>query len=141
MSEEFFDYEHQEPKTSLIAFLLVSSCIFVVAVCAFLAWMFSVTKDAEVGRKLNQATYSDLQELHKSEDSKLGSYQYIDKEKGIVRIPVERAMQLMVEEAKNKPVASPAISASPAAKPEAKPAEVKPASTPQPAKPTGDQKK
>ena len=101
MSEEFFDYENQEPKNNLIAFLLIISCIFVVAVCAFLSWMFIVTRDNEYSRKINQATYVDLQNLRKSEDARLNGYQYVDKEKGVVRIPVERAMQMMAEEAKS----------------------------------------
>lgn len=132
MSEEFFDYEHQEPKNNLIAFLLIVSCIFVVAVCAFLSWMFIVTRDNEYARKINQSSYVDLQNLRKSEDARLGSYQYVDKDKGVVRIPVERAIQLMAEEAKsNAPKAEAAPATSPAAaKPEAKPA----ASTSAPAK-------
>ena len=31
MSEEFFDYEAQEPKNNLIAFLLIAACLFLVA--------------------------------------------------------------------------------------------------------------
>ena len=125
MSEEFFDYEDQEPKNPLIAFLLIISCIFVVAVCAFLSWMFIVARDNEYNRKINQATYTDLQNLRKAEDAKLGGYQHLDKDKGIVRIPVERAMQLMAEEAKGvAPKAEAAPTAVPSAavgKPEAKP--------------------
>ena len=70
--------------------------------------------------------------LRKSEDVKLNEYQYVDKENGIVRIPVERAMQLMVEEKGAAPkteaapvVAKPVVKvaskveAKPPAKPEA----------------------
>ncbi|MBL8204801.1 MAG: hypothetical protein JNM09_11280 [Blastocatellia bacterium] len=103
MSEEFFDYEHQEPKNPLIAFLLIVSCIFVVAVCAFLSWMFIVARDNEHNRKIDQATYTDLQNLRKAEDAKLHGYQYLNKDQGTVRIPIERAMQLIVEETKNAP--------------------------------------
>jgi hypothetical protein len=120
MSEEFFDYENQEPKNPLIAFLLISSCIFVVAVCAFLSWMFIVTRDNETNRKINQSKYVDVQNTRKAEDAILNGYQYLDKDKGVVRIPVERAMQLMVEEAKaGTPKAEAAPTAAPAA---AKPA-------------------
>ncbi|HEX4946176.1 MAG TPA: hypothetical protein VFZ34_05915 [Blastocatellia bacterium] len=134
MSDEFFDYEPQEPKNPLIAFLLISSCIFVVAICAFFSWMFIVARDNEYNRKINQATYPDLQNLRKAEDTKLSSYQYLDQEKGIVRIPVERAIQLVAEEAKGAaPKAEASAPAAPtAAKPEAKPATV--ASPPPPAK-------
>lgn len=144
MSDEFFDYEHQEPKNNLIAFLLISSCIFVVAVCAFLSWMFIVARDNEHNRKIDQAKYVDLQDVKKAEDTKLNGYQYVDKDKGVVRIPVDRAIQLLVEEAKSaapKTDAAPAASASPAAaKPEAKPAEAKPAATPAKAAAAGQKK-
>ena len=136
MSDEFFDYEHQEPKNPLIAFLLIVSCIFVVAVCALFSWMFIVSRDNEHNRKINQATYTDLQNLRKAEDSKLTGYQYLDKDKGVVRIPIERAMQLVVEEAKG---AAPKAEVAPATVPAGVKLEVKPTATvpppPPPAKP------
>lgn len=124
MSEEFFDYENQEPKNPLIAFLLITSCIFVVAVCALLSWIFIVARDNEHNRKINQATYTDVQNMRKAEDAKLGGYQHLDKDKGIVRIPVERAMQLMAEEAKG---AAPKAEVAPAVIPTGIKLEVKPA--------------
>lgn len=130
MSDEFFDYENQDPKNNLIAFLLIASCFFIVAVCAFLSWMFIVARDNEHNRKIDQATYTDLQNFRKAEDAKLTSYQYLDKDKGIVRIPVERAMQLMAEEAKNAGSAAPkapATEVAPAAVPAGVKLEVKPA--------------
>jgi cytoskeletal protein RodZ len=124
MSDEFFDYENQDPKNNLIAFLLIASCLFVVAVCAFLSWMFIVARDNEHNRKIDQATYTDLQNFRKAEDAKLTSYQYLDKDKGIVRIPVERAMQLMAEETKST---APKPEVTPAAIPTGVKLEVKPA--------------
>lgn len=125
MSEEFFDYEAQEPKNNLIAFLLIAACLFLVATFILLSWMFTSTREAEQNKKLNEGRYVELQELRKSEDAKLGAYQYIDKDKGIVRIPVERAMQLMAEEAKTS---QPKTETAPvAAKPEVKAAAVTPA--------------
>lgn len=147
MSDEFFDYENQEPKNPLIAFLLISSCIFVVAIIAFFSWMFIVTRDNENNRKINASKYVDVQNVRKAEDAKLNGYQYIDQEKGTVRIPVERAMQLMVEEAKSgapKAEAAPAASPAPApTKPAvANPAAAKPAAPAKAAAATaGGQKK
>jgi hypothetical protein len=137
MSDEFFDYEHQEPKNPLITFLLISSCIFVVAVCAFLSWMFIVARDNEHNRKIEQATYTDLQNFRKAEDAKLTSYQYIDKDKGVVRIPVERAMQLMAEEAKSATPTTPQAEVAPATVPAGVKLEVKPAAPVPPPPPPG----
>jgi len=40
---------------------------------------------------------ADLQELRNREDAALESYGWVDRERGIARIPVERAMELLVE--------------------------------------------
>lgn len=41
-----------------------------------------------------------LEELHKTEAKALNGYSYVDKAKGQVRLPIDRAMQLLVEEVK-----------------------------------------
>lgn len=43
-----------------------------------------------------------LSELRIKEDHALTSYQWIDKEKGTVRLPIERAMELVVRDAQAK---------------------------------------
>lgn len=44
-----------------------------------------------------------LNELRIKEDHALTSYQWIDKEKGIVRLPIDRAMELVVRDAQAAP--------------------------------------
>jgi hypothetical protein len=39
-----------------------------------------------------------LESLHKREDATLNGYSYVDKTKGQVRIPIDRAMQLLISE-------------------------------------------
>ncbi len=39
----------------------------------------------------------DLQQLHAEEDAVLGSYGWVDRRAGVVRIPIERAMELLVQ--------------------------------------------
>ncbi|HEY5811680.1 MAG TPA: hypothetical protein VIT23_03385 [Terrimicrobiaceae bacterium] len=64
-------------------------------------------------------------ELQAENTKKLSNYAWIDKEKGTVQIPIERAMALMVAELNSKrpapagPIATPAPS--PAASPQASP--------------------
>jgi hypothetical protein len=48
--------------------------------------------------RLQAAPQADLQALRASEDAILNSYGWVDKAGGIVRIPIERAMQLVVEQ-------------------------------------------
>lgn len=44
-----------------------------------------------------------LRKLHADEALKLGRWQWIDREKGIVRIPVERAIELTLKEWESRP--------------------------------------
>jgi hypothetical protein len=48
--------------------------------------------------RLQKAPVKDLKEFRASEDAILNSYGWVDPEKGIVRIPVERAMELVAKE-------------------------------------------
>lgn len=97
--DETFEFEHQEPKTNLIALLLVASCVVLVVIIVFLQWFYSFTRDLKVSAAEN-VKFEPLEKLRADEDDRLKSYRYVDKEKGIVQIPVERAMQLIAEEAK-----------------------------------------
>jgi hypothetical protein len=72
-----------------------------------------------------------LRTLREEADKALTTYGWIDKTKGVARIPIERAMQLTVAElAKQKPA-----QAGPIATPEA-PATAGPAASPAPASPS-----
>lgn len=44
----------------------------------------------------------ELRELRADEAERLGGYAWVDKGKGVVRIPVDRAMELLVEEAQKR---------------------------------------
>lgn len=44
------------------------------------------------------APSAQLEDLHKREDAVLNGYSYVDKTKGQVRIPIDRAMQLLISE-------------------------------------------
>jgi hypothetical protein len=41
----------------------------------------------------------DLRDLHAREDGQLGSYGYVNKDAGSVRLPISRAMELLAQDA------------------------------------------
>ncbi len=47
---------------------------------------------------VEEAPTAQLQDLHKREDDALKGYSYVDKSKGQVRIPIDRAMELLISE-------------------------------------------
>lgn len=98
--DEVFEFEHQEPKNNLIALLLIVSCVVLVVTVVFAQWFYDLTRDVKAGQ-LQNLKFEQVETLRADEDKKLTGYRYADKEKTVVQIPVERAMQLIAEEAKS----------------------------------------
>ena len=56
---------------------------------------FYPVENAPPEPRLEANPLQDLRDLHKKEDALLNSYRWIDKPKGIVQIPVDRAIELL----------------------------------------------
>jgi hypothetical protein len=88
--------------------------IAVAAVCLFLNWFFDWL---ELGAKRHDPTLSplvgsqvppeprlqgkpanDLARMRAAEDRSLDRYRWIDKERGVVQLPIDRAMELLLEQ-------------------------------------------
>ncbi|HZS06870.1 MAG TPA: hypothetical protein VFD58_18685 [Blastocatellia bacterium] len=97
--DDTFDFEEQPPRAGLIALISLACLVFILA-CGgglhiYWHWYYehSVTE-------ANQVEPSQLRDVRSREEQELHSPpKYIDKEKGTVQIPIDRAMQLIVEEA------------------------------------------
>lgn len=55
------------------------------------------------GAEARTAIEADRAEMDKETDSHLHGYRWVDADKGIVQIPIERAMKLIAREAEEKP--------------------------------------
>jgi len=73
--------------------------IALVAVIAGVQVYFDHVREQQVFVKQLAPVSADLKALHAREDNALHSYGYIDRAKGTVRLPIERAMELVVQEA------------------------------------------
>jgi len=92
-------YDQTEPKTSLIAILAVVS-IIVLLISAFgVQFYFDRAWEHQVEIQQLEPVAQDLVNLRAREDSELNSYKYIDPAKGTVRIPIDRAMELVAKDA------------------------------------------
>lgn len=97
--------------------LVLSALVLAVAVacvCMFLIWFFgrleagAKRRDPQLSPladsqtpptpRLQTSPANDLAQMRAAEDRALGGYRWIDKERGIVQLPVERAMDLLLEE-------------------------------------------
>lgn len=92
-------YDHHEARTG--ALVLWSSVVVLVLVISIVAmyWLTTVTEDQQYAENVGKRFWEISQETKAREDEQLYHYGYIDKGKGVVRIPIERAMQLLAAEA------------------------------------------
>jgi hypothetical protein len=90
--------ELDHPKNPLIAASVVAICITVVLVSIGVFQYFDREIRREVDEKQNQKVDARLTKLRSMEESRLTGYTWVDKDKGIVRIPVERAIELVLRD-------------------------------------------
>ncbi len=81
-----------------ILVLLVVSCFAVVI--AYPNSLPDVSRALRInppGPRLQTSTYADLRRFRAEEDKRLNGYSWIDKQKGIVHIPIDQAMQKLAQ--------------------------------------------
>jgi hypothetical protein len=126
---------HSRPLWLVLAGGFLLLLLFVIAVRLLTALAPAPQEDAARAAERTKAH----QELEAENAKKLQNYAWVDKAKGTVQIPIERAMELAMAELNSKkptaagPIATPAPS--PAASPAASPAPAAPPTAPAPAAP------
>jgi hypothetical protein len=96
-------------------------------------------RGADFEQKRAKAREEKLKTLRQADAKELTIYGWIDKNKGVVRLPIERAMELTVAELSSKrpipayPIATPAAQATPAAAAPPSPAPAQPGAAATPA--------
>jgi hypothetical protein len=78
----------------------VVGAILFVATVVWLDSFFTVSKNREVYRKVLSLDNPTLRDLRAQEEAVLNSYGWVDPEKKVARIPIERAMELLAQEAR-----------------------------------------
>ena len=102
MSEKNAGFEATEPRSGAIALIGAATVILLVLIIFGVQAYYDHARDQQIFVKQLQPVSEDLKALHAREDADLNSYRYIDRAKGTVRLPINRAMDLVVEEAHAK---------------------------------------
>jgi hypothetical protein len=102
MSEKAAGFETSEPRTGAIAAVGAGIVILLGLVIVGVEAYYDHAREQQIFVKQLQPVSEDLKGLHAREDAALNSYRYIDRAKGSVRLPIGRAMDLIVEEAHAK---------------------------------------
>jgi hypothetical protein len=88
-----------EPDTALTAVIGVATAIVLVAMVIFLQAYFYRQERGERVRKVEAVAPEQLAQQRAEQQELLSSYRLIDGKTGVVGIPIERAMELLVREA------------------------------------------
>ena len=92
-------YDRSDPNSKFIAVLGGGIIVFLVAVVFAVQYYHDVVKEQQVFVKVMEPESERLKNLRAREDDQLLRYQYIDREKGLVRIPIQRAIELLAADA------------------------------------------
>lgn len=97
-----FEVEHEQPSNGVLVMwgLIIAAVFFGSALVV--SQLFRFTTEQIVSDKVLSVPNPALDKLRAEETERLTTYGYVNPEKTAVRIPVERAMQLMLEEGGRK---------------------------------------
>ncbi len=91
-------FDASEPRARLIAVFGLLTLAALAGVILGLQSYVDRAREQQVFVKQLQPVSEDLRALRAREDAELNSYGYVDQARGRVRIPVRRAMELLIAE-------------------------------------------
>jgi hypothetical protein len=91
-------YDDPDVPASAVVGLVSAILLFVIVVA--LQALFYRMDEGERSRKVYEQPYEALQKLEADQLGTLNSYGWVDQQQGITRIPIERAMALVVAESR-----------------------------------------
>jgi hypothetical protein len=92
-------YDTHDANLKPIIAIGVVSIVLLVVILIFIDLIFISTKEKLVEEMVLSPQSLALRELRAKEDEALNSYRVLDAEKGVYRIPIERAVELIAAEA------------------------------------------
>jgi hypothetical protein len=110
------DHERTDINPKYVLYFAVALIIAGLLINIGLLWMFRQLERQQARReirpslvqlpaeppepRLQISPQGDLEELRRQEDEILSTYRWIDRDKGMVRIPINRAMEIFIERQK-----------------------------------------
>ena len=91
-------YDHTEPQMGRIALWGLVMIVSLIAVILGVQTYFDRVNQRQVFTRIVQPVAEDLEDIRTKENARLHSYQWVDVEAGLVRLPIERGMELLAAE-------------------------------------------
>jgi hypothetical protein len=95
-------YKDDANSPFIITVGAVGGFLVIVIVIGLQAWFMS-EEQAELDHKYAGVVNQELQDVRQQQRTNLTTYRWIDRNKGIAAIPIDRAMKLLVEQKELKP--------------------------------------
>ena len=92
------DYDRHEARSGVVVAVTASVLIVLVVFVAGIYWLYTVSYEQVEFQQYTGVSSAELQAIHDREDEHLHLYTYVDKEKGVVRIPIDRAIDIVARE-------------------------------------------
>jgi hypothetical protein len=94
-------YDRQEPNYKVVTIFSIVCVILFFATCYAVYVYYDMFREQQVYNLVLAPPSQELKSVRDREDRQLHTYGIDDRQKGTVRIPIERAMQLVIQDAKN----------------------------------------
>lgn len=92
-------YEKRDVNIKTLVLLGLAAIVVLIVAIVVIADYFTATKERMVFEMVDSPKSAELRELRARESEVLGSYDLVDEEAGRYRIPIDRAMELVADEA------------------------------------------
>ncbi len=92
-------FDTSEVNAKAVGIFIVVAVVMIVAIIGGVQFYFDSIQAREIFEKVGAPVSDDLRDLHAREDGQLGSYGYMNKDEGSVRLPIRRAMELLATDA------------------------------------------
>lgn len=115
--------EADKVDNKVIGIAVLTTIVVLIAMVAGTYHLFDVTIREEIQKKVLSVESTQLRQLRVEEQGKISRYQWVNQKAGVVRVPVDRAAELILAEGYKRPlpvapVEAPAAPVAPAANPD-----------------------
>lgn len=89
------DFDRHEPKSGVIAIVTASVVVLLAVGVVAIYWMYTLAYEKVEFEQYSGVSSAELQAVHDREEEQLHRYSYINKEGGVVRLPIDRAIEIV----------------------------------------------
>ena len=97
-SSHTIDLEEADPKAWPTTVAALVGAFLLLATVFWIEALYQKTVEAERARKIVSQEPAELSTVRASQADQLREYRWVDRTQGVVALPIERAMELVVEE-------------------------------------------